>query len=125
VHRLIQTSRGTAVFDLLGAGLGIRVISFGSDGWEDRDKTWYEVAEEQNQQSLGQFLAVELAVPSDEAEALARTLLGPWTDEWRSRGGERDAKTVGRLAVAFVASLAILLLLACLAIALVIWLFAT
>ena len=128
MKRLIQTSGGRAVLDVdrhAGAGWGVMVTRFDPDGWEDEGKAWHEGAEEHTKQTLSQFLRAELRVPSDEAVALAQDILGPWRREWRSRGGEQETRKIPRLAVAFVASLAILLVLACLAIGLVIWLFAT
>ena len=130
MERLIETSKGKAVLDIYripgpaSLGLCVEVTSFGVDGWEDGHETWAENAKD-NPQTLAQFLAVELRVPGPEATALAQDILAQWIEEWESRGGDEEARMVGRLTVALIAAIAVLLALACIGIVLLIWLLVT
>jgi hypothetical protein len=105
-------------------GLTVEVTRFGSDGWEDGHETWFENAED-NPQTLAQFLAAELHVPGPEASALAQDILGPWVEEWESRGGDQEARTFHRLTIALIVAIGILLVLACTAIVLLVLLLVT
>jgi len=129
VERLIQTSVGRAVLDLdrfMGAGLHLRITRFGADGWEDGGKTWFEETQMMTDpQTLPEFLAAELGVPSAEAEELAQGILGPWLQQWESRGGKEQTKATNRLSLALMGGLSVLIVLACLGVALLIWLLAT
>jgi hypothetical protein len=51
--------------------------------------------------------------------------MGPWLEDWKRRGGARDAKRVGRLTVGLISVLIVLLALAVVAIGLLVWLLAT
>lgn len=106
----------------LWGGLGVRVTSFGSDGWEDGDRNWYEGAEHPNQQSLGQFLASSSLYPPMRPRPSHRTFSAPGpTNGDPVAANEKPRGSIG--SGSFFASLAIMFVLACLAIALLIWLF--
>ena len=127
--RLVQTSSGFAMLDLdrySGPGLHLRVTRFGSDGWEEAYRIWFEKTEMMTTpQTLERFLATELSLPDDEAMALAEDILGPWMKEWEARGGAQDARKTDRLGHALMLSLAVLIVLALVGIGLLIWLLAT
>jgi hypothetical protein len=129
VERLIDTSTGSAVLDLdrlAGAGWHLRVTRFGADGWEDGGAIWFEHTEAMTRpRTLPEFLSSELGVPTAEAEGLAQDILGPWLQQWESRGGRERAKGVNRLSATLMAGVGVLIVLACLGVALLIWLLVT
>lgn len=109
-----------------GPGLHLRITRFGSDGWEDGGGMWFEKTEMMTTpQTLERFLAAELGVPADEATALAQEILGPWMQDWKSRGGEREESETNRLSRALMASVAALIALALIGVGLLIWLLVT
>jgi hypothetical protein len=129
VRRLVGTSAGQALIELdrpLGREIHVGVTTFGADGWEEDSSSWLELHPPQPpRQELFAFLNYHLGIPPDEAKTLAAELTGPWLDEWERRGGVEEARTTRRLAVGLTSVLIVLLALAVVAIALLLWLLAT
>jgi hypothetical protein len=129
VKRLVRTSTGHAVIELdqlVRAGVHVSLTTFAADGWQVDDRSWYELhPPDPPRAELWTFLAYHLGIPPGEAESLAADIMGPWLEDWKRRGGARDAKRVGRLTVGLISVLIVLLALAVVAIGLLVWLLAT
>jgi hypothetical protein len=129
VKRLVNTSTGHALIELdriWRAGVHVSVTTFGADGWQQEDRSWYErQPPNPPREELSAFLVYHVGIPLDEAKSLADEIMGPWLAEWERRGGAQDAKHVGRLAVGFTSVLVVLLALSVVAIGLLVWLLAT
>ena len=122
---MIQTSRGSAVVDLdqtHRVGVVVRVIGFDSEGWGDEGKSWFA---NHSRETLGQYLANKLSLPANEAETLASDVLGPWLAEWERRGGKRNAREVARWTTWFLAGVVLLLALAIIGTAALVWVLVT
>jgi hypothetical protein len=106
-------------------GLMVRVVRFDEQGrMANRHLDWARWFP--RRKTLSGFLATELAIPAEEAAALAHEIVTEWPPEWEARGGEIVRLGIGeRMALnGILAALAAITVFALAGVALSIWLFA-
>jgi len=117
VKRLVTTSRGPVAIDLDGemslTGTQVHLVAFGADGWEDAVGMWANNdGRAPGQGTLVEFMTTYIQIPTEEAEQLAKDVLGPWLDEWAARGGAEEARKIRRFSRWFLSWAAVVVALA-------------
>jgi cobalamin biosynthesis Mg chelatase CobN len=125
--RLVQTSRGPVEIEIMENrvhGLSVSVTPFAESGWQARPtKAW--TSNQNEGESLSQFLARFASLPEPEAAQLAVDVQGPWREEWARSGGEAETRSLDRWVNVSVATVTVVVLLALVGLGLVIWLIVT
>jgi hypothetical protein len=122
--RLVRTSRGWIAFlfnEGRAVGTSVQVTVFDEDGLGDEPKAWTSKHGFRGGESFDEFLIDEAGLPEGEAEDLAANVLGRWLEEWRRAGGEESSRSFDRLYILFVAGVLVVLALAFLGFALIVW----
>jgi hypothetical protein len=121
--RLVQTSRGwleVNLYDFRLGGFTVSVRSFDGDGWEVGEKqSWTENSDE----TLAQFLSSSVDLAEPEASELAARIQG---SGWMASSDHSErTRYLDKMAVKGIIVLSLVVLLALMGVAFVVWLIVT
>lgn len=111
------------MFGLRLTGFSVSVRVFGKDGWEVGEKQSWSA--KKSDETLARFLLSSMQLSGPEATDLASQLQGQWRDEWLASGGRQTARWAERVGLGILSGVALLILLALVGVAFLVWLLVT